>query len=102
MKQGVTYNNLRQPPAGPALPQKRGSTLLRGLPSHALREDQDVWGEPAPPPPPRREEAGVQDMGLAGVSAEAVPLTRGDMLLQNGNETLLVRGELVRPFNGNS
>ena len=102
----IAYNNLKQP-GYPALPEKRGSTLLRnnpapavlvGSPAPNVSTDSQMWEAPAPLPPPRRE-ARPLDPGLSGNAMEAVPLRSGDLLLDNGNETILVRGNNARPVN---
>ena len=96
----VANNNLKGS-THPALPDKRGSTLMRVNPSQAslprphapsTAGDSSLWESLAPPPPPRRDHQRAREEGLPGNSVEAVPLRNGDLLLENGNETILVRG----------
>ena len=101
-KPDVTVNNLKPTPY-PVLPEKRGSTLLRQHPNqaslprpHQPSLDTTAWQPPAPPPPPRRDNNRFAESTLPGIDGENVPLRGGDLLLDNGTETILVRGDAVR------
>ena len=101
----VTINDLKTS-NGPVLAVKRGSTLLRNPSSSGTilradplsNNDSSMWETPAPLPPHRRDNT-TRISGLTGSTAEAVPLRSGDLLLENGNDTILVRGNNARPIN---
>ena len=100
--QQVAFNNLK-PQACPVIPVKRDSTLVRNPPScQSLPRNQPresvVWDQTAPPPPPRRDNPGTLDTRGSG---ETVPLRSGDLLLENANETILVRANATNPIRFN-
>ena len=104
MDYDIAYNNLQQP-GRPPLPEKRGSTLLRNNPHQAtlmraqppiMAGDNAMWEPPLPPP---RRDTAARVPSLPGSGMEAVPLRNGDLLLESGNETILVRGDVARPVN---
>ena len=98
-KVALAHNNLNLQ-KNPSLPEKRGSTLLRShgsmlrQQSRPVPEDNAVWEPPVPPPPPRRDNVGTLEAGLSGQAVERVPLTSGDLILDNGTSTILVRGDI--------
>ena len=62
-----------------------------------MTSDNVMWE--APLPPPRRDNNRPSVPSLPGSAMEAVPLRSGDLLLENGNETILVRGDVARAMN---